>query len=294
MDLDQAYRQALEEFPATPPWLEQQRRNSLDAFLPEGFPTTRSESWRYTRLDEFIQRSEQALGRTKTPPESWSELPGSVLPDMGRRIIAFADGLCVSGSPGLSDPAPGLTATPLAQWPPGGHPLGSLIRGDHPLARLNGALLDDAVWIQPASGIDKPCTVYLYFSETGEPTQNHPRVIVNAPANSRIDIIEHYAGGGPGLTNAVSEIQIGAGSRVNWCRLQETSDEALHVSSTHVSVGRDACFNGASVDLGAGMARHDLHVHLNEPGASTRLRGLQLGSGDRHGDSRLGRARQAD
>ena len=287
MDLDQAYRQALEAFPTSPQWLGEQRRKSLDAFLPAGFPTTHSESWRYTRLDEYIERSQQALGRSKPRPNDWSALPAPALQELEARTIAFADGLCVPGSPGLASGNSGVRATPLAQWPADGYPISESIQGDHPLTRLNAAFLDDAVWIEPESGCDTPATVYLYFFETGEPTQNHPRVIVTTPPNSRVDLIEHYAGSSPGLTNAVTEIQIGPGSHVNWYRLQESGAHAVHVSSTHVALSKDARFNGATVDLGAALARHDLHVRLNDTGASTRLRGLQVGSEAHHADSQL-------
>jgi Fe-S cluster assembly protein SufD len=102
----------------------------------------------------------------------------------------------------------------------------------------------------------------------------------------RAAVIETYAALGDGVywTNAVTEIVVGDGARVDYHRVQRESEAAYHVASTGSSQGRDSILHVHAVALGAALARHDLRAALDGPGGSCVLNGLYLLRGRQHVD----------
>ena len=70
-------------------------------------------------------------------------------------------------------------------------------------------------------------------------------------------MIEHFVGGSGGecFTNAVTEIEIGAGASVEHYRIQQESTRAFHVGHVNVRVQRDGRYASHDVALGASLAR---------------------------------------
>ncbi len=99
--------------------------------------------------------------------------------------------------------------------------------------------------------------------------------------------VKHFVGEGEtrNLTNAVTELELAEGSRVDHYRLQEESRACFHVGSMHARVERDACFVSHNLQLGAAMGRVDIDVELSEPGAQVTLNGIYFVDGRRHVDN---------
>ncbi|MGD1976638.1 MAG: Fe-S cluster assembly protein SufD, partial [Gammaproteobacteria bacterium] len=85
--------------------------------------------------------------------------------------------------------------------------------------------------------------------------------------------------------NAVTEIRGGAGSRVEHYRLQEEPAQAFHIGGLHARLQRDASLDSHNIQVGAALARLDIGVSLEEPGAELRLNGLYTVDGKRHVDN---------
>jgi Fe-S cluster assembly protein SufD len=69
-------------------------------------------------------------------------------------------------------------------------------------------------------------------------------------------------------------IELAANARLRLVRVQGTDDKAQRITQLKILLARDAQLDAVTVDLGGQFARHDLTVHLNEPGAGVQLRGL--------------------
>lgn len=80
-------------------------------------------------------------------------------------------------------------------------------------------------------------------------------------------------------------IELAPNSRLRLLRMQNADDQAQRITQLKILMARDARLDAVTVDLGGRFVRHDLNVHLNEPGASVQLRGLYAPIGKEHIDN---------
>jgi Fe-S cluster assembly protein SufD len=110
-------------------------------------------------------------------------------------------------------------------------------------------------------------------------------VLFVAEPGAQATVVERYAGTGRYFTNAVTEIVAGDGAVIDHYRLQNDSDEAFHVSNTHVRQMRNSSVHTHAVTFGGALTRNDLDVVLDGEGASCVLDGLYLLEGSQHLDN---------
>jgi Fe-S cluster assembly protein SufD len=113
-----------------------------------------------------------------------------------------------------------------------------------------------------------------------------PRLLIDAGAHSRIAVIESHVGLGASgyLTNAVTEIRLGDGARVDHHKIQRESLDAYHVATVQATQGRDSHFHSFSFAAGARLSRTNVYTLLGQPGGEARLNGLYLLGGTQHCD----------
>ncbi len=257
--------------------LAAQRQAALARFGALGFPTRRQEAWRFTSL--------RALERRSYPPASGGAVPA-----------AAAEALRLSGptyrlvlangrfAPELSDVA-GLpqgawinsTAETLAQRP--SLPLldASDTEGAQPFAALNAALFTDGVVIalEPGVALDRPVEI-IHLGRVEAPASLHLRSRMLLAPGSRARVIESFAGTGPYWTNAVLGVELGAGAALDHVRLQDESDEAVHLALMRLRLDAAARYDGFTLTLGGALSRQDMLVELAGEGAQLSLNGAYL------------------
>jgi Fe-S cluster assembly protein SufD len=108
-----------------------------------------------------------------------------------------------------------------------------------------------------------------------------------AGRSSQVTVVESYGAvaGGRYLTNAVTDIVVGEGARVDHYKLQHESAGAFHVGRTRVGQHRDSRFSSCSIAFGGRLARNDVHVMLSGDGAECALNGLSVIGGQQHTDT---------
>src|SRR5207249_8877004 len=83
---------------------------------------------------------------------------------------------------------------------------------------------------------------------------------------SAATVVESYLGAserGNYLTNAVSEIVLGAEAHLDHCGLQQESLDAFHLAAVAATLSRGAKFISHSGAIGSAIARTDFNVLLN-------------------------------
>jgi Fe-S cluster assembly protein SufD len=265
------------------------RRAGIAAFDAAGLPTTRDEAWKYTSLRTLGRQAFRIAGPTATP--DGIELDAAAVPGLEGPRLVFLNGRLVAEMSTLGE-IDGLMITPLEEALADADGaaidlVGSLAQAaKRPFAALNQAFLGQGLLIEASRTASGATPIYLqFYSASGpEPVAAQPRILVRAAPGSRLAIIEHFVGEGEtrNLTNAVTELELAEGSRVDHYRLQEESRACFHVGSMHARVERDACFVSHNLQLGAAMGRVDIDVELSEPGAQVTLNGIYFVDGRRH------------
>jgi Fe-S cluster assembly protein SufD len=271
-----------------PAWLAAQRRAAIAAFAERGLPSTRLEEWRYTNVAPLARIPfEPADAPVRVEREAVEAL---AIPVFACTLFVFVDGRYrpeLSTPPLLAGDVAVESLARLRSEEPGRlEPwLGSLLEPkQHPFAALNTAFLDDgAVLIVPEGRqLDRPLHVVFVGSAGGAPTLQHPRVLVVAGAGSRATLIQDHVSlsAAAGFTNAVTEIEVGAGARVDYVHLQRERGERYHVSNLQIRQQRDSRFFSHVLTMGGRLVRNDLEALLADEGADCELDGLFLADGE--------------
>jgi Fe-S cluster assembly protein SufD len=75
-------------------------------------------------------------------------------------------------------------------------------------------------------------------------------------------------------------VAVAAGSWLEHTRIQRESERAYHVGLTHVDQQRDSHYRSFTMAMGGALARHNLHVRLNDENIETLMYGLYLTRGE--------------
>ncbi len=261
-------------------------------FAALGFPTTRSEDWKYTNLAPLARQT-----FTAAPAANGAVTGAAAALVAAARLGVGIELVFVNGryAADLSTPAPlpagvvvaSLAATLAAQ--PGllePH-LGRLadLEADG-MAALNSACVEDGAVVVLPDGVALDAPVHcLFVSTPGDaPTVSHPRTLIVAGAGSRATVIERYVGAGVYWTNAVTEIALGAGADLIHHRVQGEDERAFHLAALAAAQGADSQFTSHVVSFGAALSRGDLATRFDAAGAACRFDGLYVADGAQHVD----------
>ncbi len=270
-----------------PAWLAAHRRDAIAAFAERGLPSTREEEWRYTSLAPLA-----ALPFSLAEPAriERADLEELATPLFACSLYAFSNGRALpalSSAPGL--PGGARCDSLAALLADGTSPIEARLDHYvdiklHPFAALNSAFASDGAVVRAPRGVAFEQPLHLVFASVGgaQPHMAHPRVVVVAEAGSRVTIVQDHVsvGEGPGFTNAVTEIHVGANATVHWVLLQREGDAHFHVSNLSVRQERDSTFSAHTITLGGRLVRNDAGVLLAGEGAQCTLDGLFVGGGN--------------
>ncbi len=273
-----------------PEWFDPMRRGAAARFASVGFPGTRDEEWRFTPVAPIAQRT------WRPAPADPANLSADLLtpfvfghPEWSTLVFvngAYSEALSrVSRQPG------GVRVSSLAEALRGD---GELLRthvarhapvDGSPFTALNTATFRDGGLVHVPAGIDLERPVHFVYVTTAEAegTAIHPRNLIVLERGARASVIESYVTLVPEAiywTNPVTEVSAAAGSWLEHTRIQRESERAYHVGLTHVDQQRDSHYRSFSMAMGAALARHNLHVRLNDENIESLMYGLYLTRGD--------------
>jgi len=281
------YLDVFDDSALEPQWLRQARRHGVTRFAELGFPTRRSESWRYLDLQSLQQKpllptvpereAHQAAART--------QLAGLELPERGARL-AILDGRFapeISRIDGLpADVWFGATSRATAERPELSRELAEDMPGDtaHPFAALNAAFFADGFVLDIAAGVtlDEPIEI-VHLASGIEPRSYHTRSIIRIGEGSRATILETYTGNGRYWRNDIVAVHLAAGAELSRAVLVEEGSEAVHLAEVDATLNADARFSGFALLLGGGTVRHEVSVRFAGEGARCHLDGAFVVSG---------------
>jgi Fe-S cluster assembly protein SufD len=280
-----------------PKWVHQLRMAGLEMFKAKGFPTLRDEEWRHTRVRPIAATTFTPVLQAKPESVTVGRILERTFDDGDCRRLVFVDGHFAPELSRIGELPEGILLgslkDALADHPDLIEPyLGQSDAVErHTFAALNTAFLRDGalVFIQGNVTIEDP--VHIVFASTGdgEATVSHPRTLVVAGDNSRLNIVESFIGtqdsAGTYFTNAVSEFFCGENAEINHCKLQRESSRAYHVATQQIKVELNGRFASENISLGGGLVRNDADAVLDGEGIDCRMDGLYLATHRQHVDN---------
>jgi Fe-S cluster assembly protein SufD len=154
---------------------------------------------------------------------------------------------------------------------------------------LNTALFSSGAFVFIPAGVSVAAPIHLQFISDSShgAAVSFPRVLVVAEDNSAATIIESYASPGESvyLTNAIVDVQLGAGAHLKHFKVQRESTSAFHVAATNAELGTNASYDSTAINLGAALSRHTIDVVMDHEGAECWVDGLYMVDGSQHTDT---------
>ncbi len=112
-------------------------------------------------------------------------------------------------------------------------------------------------------------------------------MLLVAGENSKSTVIESYVGAeeAPYFTNAVVELVLMDGARVEHYKVQRESARAFHIATTTADLGPNSSYDATTINFGAELSRHDFNVTMDHEGAECWVDGLYLVGTGQHTDT---------
>lgn len=267
-------------------WLRQLRNEAIAHFAAAGWPTSRDEAWKYTRLNALADRYFQpgAAMATVTHEQLKPWLNASP-------TLVFVDGIYRPDLSLLPDDFP-IQLTSLAQQLLE-HPemlqayLGKALGNHyHSLTALNTALLQDGYCLNVPAAMQLSQPLELLFVAATPDKSNQLRNLLVVGEHSQVQIIERYIGlcDESYFTNAVTEIYLANHAVLTHIKVQQEQSKSIHIAATGVQQAQNSQFLSHQFSYGARLARHDIQVELMAAKASCKLNGLYLVADKQHVD----------
>jgi Fe-S cluster assembly protein SufD len=270
-----------------PVWLASRRQQAMTRFAELGFPSRRSESWRYLDL--------QPLERTPLLPAHAAGRPDISalrerlavlsLSDTGARLV-LVDGRFaadLSRLPMRNGVWLGTMVEAMRARPDLAEAAVAEISGEaaQPFAALNAAFFADGyvLSLEPGAVLDEPIEI-LHLASGSSEASFHTRSLAILGAGSRASVIETYAGEGRYWRNDVLAARLAEGAVLHRTAVVEEAPDALHFGHLDAILAAEATLAGFALLLGGRRVRHEAHVRMAGEAARCRLDGAFLVAGN--------------
>jgi Fe-S cluster assembly protein SufD len=252
------------------------RDAAAEAFRRAGLPGRRVEAWKYTDLRPVASA---AFHEPLTLQADCAVLLARA-PQIASARLVFVDGRYRDD---LSTPPVGARFIPFAaeaEFGPLAHP------DREPMVALNTMLAEDGAVIEVPENSDAGVVqlISLATNMPGGASDFHPRHHISLARGARLTVLETSLGDGTYLHAPVTELHVAAGATLTHIRLQDESTTAFHLSTLYVEIAEHGTYDSFTLNLGARMARTEMHARLAGPGAATHLNAAQLLAGTQHAD----------
>lgn len=252
------------------------RSAALSTLQDTSFPHRRVEAWKYTNVVELQKDHLQ----TKAATNVSVDVPEAIFQ---HRLVVVNGRLDEAASTAL--PA-GVELTRLQGQAALPHPeLEQEL--PKPFALLNSATLTDGLHLSMAADAEPAAIEVLFISEGDAPAHCNTRLHVDIAANSKLTLLERYAGEGPVLTNAVTNIVGAENSELVHYRLQTESADSSHIGSVLVVPGASSNFRSYQLMQGNALRRNDVRTLINHANVNIDMKGVFIGADSSHTDNQL-------
>ncbi len=270
------------------------RRGAHDVLARQGFPTLKTEDYRYTDVDEAfapdyginVRRLPFVVDRSSAFRCSVPNMGVAMGFMVGDRLTVPAtthwpEGVTVDSICNYDRQHPGRLAEyygRLAPW------------GTDAVAALNTMLAQDGLLIWVEKGRKTDATLQIVNLGCGEMdlmTNRRILIIMEEGAKASVLMCDHNIDRHRFLTTQVGEIYMGEGSSLSLCGIEETDGENGMFDNLYVMQQKNSSFDGGFFSLHCGLTRRSIDVKLAGEGARAELFGGVTGDAASHVDTNL-------
>jgi Fe-S cluster assembly protein SufD len=240
------------------------RDSSKLVLAQNDFPTTRHESWKYTRLTKLSHLSLTTTEKINSPVS---------VPLKSPHVISIVNGNIVD-VPSI----PGVNVFRLSECSEKQLELvGKHISIENDVFQaLNTLYLKDGLIIEIQENQQINDAIQLIF-ETQESSIFCPiRIIIVGKKSSKAHFFQHFSGKGTGLTLPVFEYFLEQNAHLKVDKIQMENDESFQIATDQVHQERDSYFKINTITLSGKLVRNNLNILVDGENCETNLNGSFL------------------
>jgi len=265
------------------------RESAKDYFTKSGFPTSKTEAWRFTNISpilktKFEYHHHHEENNDRIPAPSYADkclkidiLNGRVAGKSLDHVSFETEGILLNIiSEDLTD-----TKTVLSS-------LASSDGNPTAFSALNMALFSQVIHLRIPDNhiVSKPILLNVFSQSCENPVNSNIRINIIGGKHSQFTIIESYSGNGQTyFNNSVIDISLDSDAKLEYYKIQNESDTSYHISNTVIQQGKSCIINAYIFSFSGKLIRNDIQVDLNGEGAELNLLGLTLGQNQDHIDN---------
>lgn len=245
------------------------------------FPTSKTEYWKYTRINKLI-REEYQLG----PKELDSQIDLSV---PSKNCLVFVNGYFIEEL-SWREAETGIAFMPLSEAKAKEESLqkhfDSLSKKEEIFSMINTAFHQDGAYLKIGKGKAATSVYYILNISAGEQPMSNPRNFIHAEAGSSAKVVMKHisANEGHSFTNQLSEIVVEKDANLEINKLQTENNQAYQVSNDEVQQAASSLFKINTISLGGALVRNNLNLDLQGSHIESWMNGLSLLDHQQHID----------
>lgn len=292
IDLFEQYTSLLDQGSA--PALNALRRQAMQDFSTQGFPTLKEEEARYTDVPALFAPDYGLNLRRTLVPTSQAEVFQCEVPNMSTQLYLVVNDLFHSASPAAAQLPDGVLIGSLKDMAIH-HPelvekyYGRLASTQNDaLTALNTAYCQDGVFIYVPRGVRIPKVQQLVnLNHAGADLMSHRRLLIILEDQAELSLLscDHSLDEHQFLTTQVCEIYVGQGAQLDFYELEETHHLTRRCSNLYIKQQADSRVLLDNLTLHNGITRNRVHASLEGPGAELALMGMAISDKQQHVDN---------
>jgi Fe-S cluster assembly protein SufD len=250
------------------------RADALTRYRELPLPDTTQEHWRFTSLRGFDPDA------FRVGAASSDVATGETMLDLDVAGLATIS----EGDVAIERAPEGITFAPLADEH---ERLYSLVGWDEKFAAHNAATWEHGLLVVVPRGVEIEKPLYVRVTSSIEDAPLFWRLLVVAEEGARFTLVEEAVSARADLrayTNAVEELFLEQGSKLEFVSIQNLSHETWHFATHHARVGRDAELDWVAGGFGSKRGKVRIQNDLAGEGATSRVTGAYFTDGDQHLD----------
>lgn len=287
------FESAIPLYGNSPDYLREVKKKAIARFSELGFPTTRNEEWKYTRIKPVVNHTYKMAGpgyQLRLKPEDIQpfKIAGEEV-----NLLVFENGIYNPALSSLRESIPGVVIGSIGQSLT--HPAVSenlshfADYNAESLVALNTALFQDGAFVLiPDNATFKNPIQILYINDSREEKYAvYPRTLVIVGKSSHVQLIESYHSLNTvnSFTNAVTEVIAGENSDVDLYKVQSEDTLAYQVNFTQVDQERNSNCSVHTLSLNGGFIRNNLNYLMKGSNCESHMYGLYILAGTQFVDN---------
>ena len=267
------------------------RSKAIKKFEDEGFPTKKSESWKYTSLKRTL-KYDYKLFPSKKDIIDFKDIQDYLINDIESYKIIFVNGKYYSNLSETTHEGMDIcilsSALTQSKYDLIIENYFDKISKKDGITSLNTAFSHEGAYIHIPKNIqvDKPIQILHFSTGENESLMFQPRNLIVVDENSQVEIIERYQSitNNNVLVNSVTEIYVNKKSNVKHYKIQNDKKSSSLIDNTFVSQEHSSSYNLHTFSFGGDLTRNNLNIFQNDQRIESTINGITIIDDEQHVD----------